>query len=301
MFQDLQNSVTIECTFVPDGPILVRAQTPGIDPAPADMEFQRTRRNGRSTVFLSGSGLKGVLRSHAERLLRSGGRHACDPTKMRREDEGTPLASCGKRRLGQPQLPDFPHANQCAACFTFGSLQLAGRFRAVDAYPVDELWEETNRTEVRTGVGIDRKSQGASQGVLYDSEVVVGGGFGVRITGENFSLWQLGLLLAVLDDLDRGLVHIGGAKARGMGSVRVTDRRVELALLGAKPGELAGTRARQNRYDYGLPSHDVVPVPAGGAPTRRGLFSVFRYEGNDVQALVSALQPPLESYLQAGT
>ncbi|HBL25934.1 MAG TPA: CRISPR-associated protein, partial [Acidobacteria bacterium] len=60
MFQTLQNTVKIEFRIIPDGPLLVRAQAVGLDPGVADMEFQRTHRNGRSTVFLAGSGLKGV-------------------------------------------------------------------------------------------------------------------------------------------------------------------------------------------------------------------------------------------------
>ena len=221
MFRTLQNTATLRFQLVPDGPVLVRAQVVGIDPGLADMEFQRTHREGKSTVFLAGSGLKGVLRSHCERLLRSAGRYACDPTRVRE--------SCGARRDNSPPPPErYPHDGNCAACFTFGSLRLAGRFRIADAYPTKAEEEVTNRTEVRTGVGIERRSQAASQGVLYDAEVVVGGAFDARVSGENFSLWQLGLVLAALQDLHAGLVRIGGAKARGMGTVKVENLEVEL-------------------------------------------------------------------------
>src|SRR4051794_36788697 len=54
MFRTLQNTASLQLTLVPDGPILVRAQSVGIDPGLADMEFQRTRRDGQSTVFLAG-------------------------------------------------------------------------------------------------------------------------------------------------------------------------------------------------------------------------------------------------------
>jgi CRISPR-associated RAMP protein (TIGR02581 family) len=293
MFRTLQNTVSIDVTLVPDGPIIVRAQSVGLDPGPADMEFQRTRRNGRPTVFLAGSGLKGVLRSHSERLLRSAGRWACDPTQTKDPN------ICGKKKeLGEPQR-DYPHAGQCSACFTFGSLNLAGRFRIGDAYPAPGTEAAANQTEVRTGVGIDRRSQAAATGVLYDSEVVVGGGFRTRVNGENFSLWQLGLILAALQDLDSGLVRVGGAKARGMGSVRVEDWSVELGFLNQAAGKITGARQMSDdKWRYGLPENDELAAPAGGNESRRGIFRTLRYEGKTVPALASALiQGPLQRYL----
>lgn len=303
MFQTLQNTIQIKLKLVPDGPILVRAQTVGLDPGMADMEFQRTHRNGESTVFLAGSGLKGVIRSHAERLLRSRGLHACDPTVTRAQDGGTD-AACGSLRKDDTRRFDpklRPHFGQCPACFSFGSLHLAGRFRIGDAYPSGGLEKETNITEVRTGVGIDRKSQAAQRGVLYDSEVVVRGGFDVRIQGENFSLWQAGLVLAVLEDLGAGLVRIGGCKARGMGAVKLEDWRVELGFLDRASEKLVGARRTAGivEPDYALPSADEIAAPKGGIPGDRGLFRTVRYSADAAPELTRALvEGPLSAYLR---
>lgn len=300
MFSTFQNSVELRFTLIPDGPILVRAQSVGIDPGLADMEFHRTHRNGRSTVFLAGSGLKGVLRSHGERLLRSSGRFACDPTRVR---EAT---TCGhserKTKLGDNRDPKYPHAGQCGACFTFGSLYLAGRFRVDDAYPTDDLWDLANQTEVRAGVGIERKSQASSHGVLYDTEVVVGGGFEVRISGENFSLWQLGLVLAALDHLDAGLVRIGGCKARGMGRVKVRKPSVKFRFLNDEEGSLTGScQSGADEFDYSLPAEDSMSSGSGCLETSEGLFRTVTYEDDAVQVLSSALQAePLAAYLKGG-
>lgn len=293
MFQTLQNTAKIEFRIVPDGPLLVRAQSVGLDPGVADMEFQRTHRNGRNTVFLAGSGLKGVLRSHAERLLRSADHFACDPTRTKDS------AICGKRKKDGPFEAQYPHGNQCPACFTFGSLMLAGRFRIGDAYPPDDLVEITNRTEVRTGVGIDRKSQAASQGVLYDSEVVVSGAFDARVQGENYSLWQLGLVLASLQDLGHGLIRIGGCKARGMGTVRLEGWRVELGFLDREAGRLTGARPQKaNENPYRLPPEDVLAAPAGSQTGRQGLFRLLTWEGDRASGLIDTLvQGPLQRYL----
>lgn len=297
MFRTLQNTAKIRLTLVPDGPIVVRAQSVGLDPGPADMEFQRTRRNGQSTVFLAGSGLKGVIRSHCERLLRSSGRFACDPTQV--QDRAT---TCGSRHKDAPANPHkYPHDGNCPACFTFGSLKMAGRFRISDAFPPPELAEAANRTEVRAGVGIERRSQAASSGVLYDTEVVVGGGFEASISAENYSLWQLGLVLAALQDLHRGLVRIGGGKARGMGSVQVQDLSVELGFLDSQTGKLTGARRAKvdgQDKDYGLPEADVLEAPPCGETLSSGLFRSIRYEGDGIKALEEALiAGPLRAYL----
>lgn len=312
MFTTWQNAVDIGFTLLPDGPILVRSQSVGLDPSIAEMTFQRTHRNGKATVFLAGSGLKGVVRAHGERILRSRGTIACDPTrrgsKERPKSPGqadlTP-GRCGDSPLGL-QERGFPHANQCAACFTFGSLKLAGRFRLSDAYPVDELWEETNRTEVRTLVGIDRKSQAAARGgALFDAEVVVDGGFRVRLTGENYSLWQVGLVLAALRDLGEGFVQVGGAKSRGMGTVRLKDWSVDFRFTGSKAGTagtLAGARAKGREDEkYSLIPEDEIAIPEGGRAESKGLFRTVHYQADkldDLEPLSAALTQRLENYFE---
>lgn len=285
MFATFDNSVSIAFTLKPDGPVLVRAQSVGADPGLADMEFHRTRREGRSTVFLAGSGLKGVIRAHCERLLRTHRHFACDPTKV--SDKTT--CGWGKANDVVGRLPrDYPHAGQCPACFTFGSLKLAGRFRVEDAFPVEELWEETNRTEVRTGVGIDRKSQGSSSGALYDTEVVVGGGFSVRIGGENFTLWQLGLILEALEHLQAGYFRIGGGKARGMGKVTVGDLSIDVRLLGGS-GWLSGVKDRSLQRNYGIRAEDPLPIEAPAVESQEGLFRTLHYPKEAVPGLHHAL------------
>jgi len=304
MFQTLQNTIRISFTLEPDGPILVRAQTVGLDPGVADMEFQRTHRNGKSTVFLAGSGLKGVIRSHAERLLRSRGLYACDPTLTKADEERKRTdVACGSLRKDDPRRKNnrrMPHDGQCSTCFTFGSLHLAGRFRVSDAFPAEKLTEETNLTEVRTGVGIDRRSQSAQRGVLYDSEVVVRGGFDVRIQGENYSLWQAALVLSTLDDLKAGLVRIGACKARGMGSVKVEGLKVEMGFLDRAEDQLTGARRIiSSEADYALPESDQIDAPKGWEPDEQGLFRILCYQGEKVKGLTKALvSGPLESHLR---
>ncbi len=292
MFGDFQNSVQIEFNLAPDGPILVRSQMAGIEPGIADVEFQRTHRQGQDTVFLAGSGLKGVIRAHCERLLRSNDVFACDPTLVRN------YSACGhfKRRpdpqVGPKNTGDYPHAGQCPTCFIFGSLHLAGRFRFSDAYPTEDTFEEANRTEVRTGVGINRKEQAAATGVLYDTEIVVGGRFTVRMSGENFSLWQLGLIGQALQDLDSGFIQVGGCKSRGMGAVKLNDWRVSFRFLDRRSGCLTGAVQKgSGRWDYSLEREDVLPIEESpeSLEDNKGIFRVVNYRNSAVVRLFDRL------------
>ena len=149
-------------------------------------------------------------------------------------------------------------------------------------------------------MGIDRRSQSAQRGVLYDTEVVVRGGFDVRIQGENFSLWQAGLVLSTLEDLNAGLVRIGGCKARGMGSVFVKGLKVELGFLDRTSDKLTGARRiASSEADYALPEADQIKALEGGEPGERGLFRTISYKGDNVSRLVNALiAGPLESHLR---
>lgn len=303
MFSSFQNAVDIRFRVVPDGPLLVRSGVVTLDPAVAEMEFQRTVRDGRPTVFLAGSGIKGALRAHCERLLRSARKFACDPGRSKDPVTRERLESaCFNRSLDRSDT-DHPFAGQCAACFTFGSVNVAGRFRADDAFPADGAWEETNRTEARTQVGLDRATQAPSGGALFNLEAVVGGAFDARVSGENFTLWQLGLVLQALDDLNDGLFQLGGCKSRGMGRIRVADPTVTLHLLNGRPGTLRG--AEQHSTDeghYSLAQEPPLTLPPSAEETMRGLFRTVTLSGVESIAAFRAelVAGPLRTFLGLG-
>lgn len=291
MFATLQNMVQIDFSLVPDGPILVRAQTTGLDPGVAEQEFQRTTRNGRPTVFLAGSGLKGALRSHCERLLRTAGVTACDPTKMK--DRNT----CGRVDNLHTSSLERPFANQCAACITFGSAKLSGRFQVRDAYPARDYFDQTNRVEARTQVGLDRKTQGPATGTLFDVEAVTAGAFSARIDGESFSLWQLALILQALRDLNSGFLRIGGMKSRGMGAVKVDQLTLRFLSLAPIDGRLTGAEsvsARTPGYAWGMATGDAIALPSDTSQEdvetgTEGLFNSVLLRGEALEALTDDL------------
>jgi CRISPR-associated RAMP protein (TIGR02581 family) len=270
MFRALLNYASLRFTFEPDGPLLVRAGSGGHDPVRPDMSPIRTRHARGETVYVPGSSLKGALRSHAERLLTSVGEPVCDVFSKD--------SSCQKSGRG---APSDVFAASCRACRTFGSLQVAGRARVGDAYPTEATWDAANQTEMRNGVGIDRRTQSAKGGALFDVEVVTSGRFEACLDLQNYELWQLALCLQAVDDLGEGMLQVGGLKSRGAGSVRLTSCELEFGDASAGGATLRGAGSLVDdatRRAWQLVDESAVQV-AGALPGRKGLCPTHRLEG----------------------
>ena len=214
MHKQLLNEAILKVSIHADGPILIKAGDKGADPTLPDMEFVRTN----DQPYLPGSSLKGVIRSHCERLARTVGGYklACDPLDNAR--------SCGERlnrqRNGKEELPSAEvHKRSCFICRIFGNTSLASRFYLSDAHPVAEP-----KTEERNGVAIDRVFGSVAVGP-FNYETVTEGTFETSFTLRNFGLAQLGLVALALRDIQQQRVRIGFGKSRGLGTValEVTD------------------------------------------------------------------------------
>lgn len=280
MFRKLYNRALFEASIEPDGPILIVEGGTSLDPTAPDLAFVRTWRGSASTVYLPGSSLKGVVRSHAERLL------ATELTEGAAEDpfeDGARRGQAKKARGAYP--PDRPAVFKasCESDRVFGSTEIAGRFRISDALPAsDESAAAANRTEIRYGVSIDRAKQSVRHGP-FEQEAVTGGAFRLRAVMENFELWMLALVLQVLRDLDEGFVQIGHAKTRGFGTVRLSEPSLRLLWPGPRPAKIQGAGARETsserRTAYGLTEGDQVARPPAAVDDSAGLFSGYRFTG----------------------
>ena len=268
MHKQLLNEAVLELAIRPDGPILVKAgETGGLDPTHPDMEFVRSL----GQVFIPGASLKGVVRAHAERIVRTlqpgarpaEGRGACDPLSRGE--------SCGFR-LERERETHVRYQQSCAICRLFGSTVVAGRVRFADALPQTGTKGEPLRIEERNGVAIDRVYGSVAVGP-FNYEVVTSGVFTTTIFFRNVTLAQLALVGLALRDLGEGRVGLGFGKSRGMGRVtlawgKLTLRYPLAGLRAERPpsdvllgiGELLGAEARQA---YGLRASDRVALPDG--------------------------------------
>jgi CRISPR-associated protein Csm3 len=131
------------------------------------------------------------------------------------------------QELSEQHLLDLLAEYLCDTCKTFGSLHLASVARFHDL-PVKEPWAET--TQIRDGVGIDRDSERAIDQIKFDFEVVPAQtAFEFRLTVENPTSHDLGLIAMGLQEFTQGMIPLGGIRSRGLGRCHLQD--VSVATL----------------------------------------------------------------------
>lgn len=216
MHKRFVNHCTINLTLIPDGPILIKSGREGADPTKPDMEFVETYHAGGRSIYLPGSSLKGAIRAHAERIVRTVGRD------KRPDNPNTLWANDPLNQNELKYLDAFANSWDIykQSSFTdqmFGNTSIASRIRIEDAYPIDS---KQIKIEERNGVAIDRVFGSVAVGP-FNYQVCTAGEFCTKIHLKNFSLAQLGLIGLVLRDLNDGWFGIGFAKSRGLGTVQV--------------------------------------------------------------------------------
>jgi CRISPR/Cas system CSM-associated protein Csm3 (group 7 of RAMP superfamily) len=291
----------------PQDPVLIKSGYATLDGP--DMVPVSTLRRGERIYYFPSTSLKGVLRSHFERIcrtLRPGS--VCIPYyDPKRSNIAIPVATerenygCSYRvpSDGRPDTKATAYYESCAACRFFGSLRFAGRFSISDAYP---LPNQAPRTGQRNGVGIDRFTGGTVPGVLFDLLVLEGGVFETEIRVLNFELWQLAAVNLLLSDLAEGLLSIGSGRSRGLGRVSGQVRRYKLSYLRPQTQVqgIAELCPPEEGAAYGFLSW---PSELGKLPSlpQEGRQSGLRWEYDltaNWQETLSPLIPSLEAFLQ---
>lgn len=246
MHKRFVNHCTIDLTISPRGPILIKSGKEGADPTKPDMEFVETYHAGGRSIYLPGSSLKGSLRAHAERIVRTVGKatRPKDPAELwasnpldDKDEKNNPNKYLEKwkeeekKKKAEDRHP-FPGAElyrqSCFITQLFGSTSVASRLRIEDAYPVDHT---QLKIEERNGVAIDRVFGSVAVGP-FNYQVCTAGEFRTKIHLKNFTLAQLGLVGLVLRDLNDGWFGLGFAKSRGMGLVEVKLNKATIQYPG---------------------------------------------------------------------
>ncbi len=315
MLKKLVNEAFFTLSITATGPVLIKSGRATI--SGPDMTPVLTFRNGEQEVFLPGSSLKGVFRSHSEKVICSlKQRVVCYPFSGS-EDKEVDLTerrkdyrdSCGavfnqlskeseQLRKKLEDETDYVYANSCPACRLYGSTAFIGRISIGDAYlaPNSKMI-----TEQRDGVGIDRLTGGASHGAKFELEVVSTGAiFETDIHLRNFEIWQLGMLFVVLQDLADELIRIGSGRSRGLGKVtaKISDQGsngrpggfVTSSMRGNNEPdeELWGLGRWLNDNSYGTKPDDLLKNVAPSERRERGIRSMRVFAGEDLQGLQEA-------------
>jgi CRISPR/Cas system CSM-associated protein Csm3 (group 7 of RAMP superfamily) len=296
MHKRFVNHCTIDLTLIPDGPILIKSGKEGADPTKPDMEFVETYHAGGKSIYLPGSSLKGAIRAHAERIVRTVG------TDKRPTNGDLLWASNPLNRDEFKYLDSISDSQDIyrLSSFTdqmFGNTSIASRVRIQDAHPIDK---KQLKIQERNGVAIDRVFGSVAVGP-FNYQVCTAGEFGTKIHLKNFSLPQLGLIGLVLRDLNDGWFGIGFAKSRGLGTVTVKyneavvqypgckldedNRQIQQIvkpgrwghafLLGA--GEFLETEEAAS-YGFSKPDREQTPIPA--EPMDLGFGVQLKWQGD---------------------
>ena len=171
--------------------------------------------------LIPGASFKGALRSRLESFLRGiDPQLAVDPSELVGPDKMRWLKE-------QKQLHDNDAALTAAllqetdlASLVFGSPWAAGKFQVRDLTVLPDVW--FGQYQERDGVSIDRDTETAAEGKLYDFQVVPAGTpFEFKAVVENAEDWELGLLMIGLHQFENEMIPLGGGRSRGLGVVKL--------------------------------------------------------------------------------
>jgi CRISPR-associated RAMP protein (TIGR02581 family) len=175
--------------------------------------------------LIPGASFKGAMRSRLESFLRgilgNNRKLVANPAN---EDEWSLTAS--EIRSLKDTIADDAALTQAIfnetdliSCL-FGSPWIASKFQVRDLTVFPDAW--FGQYQERDGVAIDRDTETAADGKLYDFQVVPAGTpFEFKAIVENAEDWELGLLMIGLHQFETEQIPLGGGRSRGLGVVRL--------------------------------------------------------------------------------
>jgi len=148
------------------------------------------RRNYENKVVLPASSFRGAFRSQAERIIRTLGGYACDPSD-----------------------PCNPKEKLCLACQIFGATGQKSLISFTDFVQCNE--EENIRQEF---VAIDRFTGGGAKSFKFSADAIIDPELeGTMAISEKLKCWEIGLLALTLRDLQDGDITFGFGSSKGYG------------------------------------------------------------------------------------
>jgi CRISPR-associated RAMP protein (TIGR02581 family) len=211
----------------------------------ADSTFVKSKfnPNGEPIFYIPGSSLRGALRSTVERItysLAPDGQADKISCLLNKEGNSTCISVCKNTLYDYTDLIERPEAgeaelkaflekdgNLCDTCKIFGSTHFASKLKITDLYPSRN---NNPRDIIRHRVGIDRDTETASEGALFEIEVLEKDcKFDFELIAENLEgETEWGLLCIGLQEMMRkkeegGAFYIGADSAIGLGRCQLTN------------------------------------------------------------------------------
>lgn len=182
--------------------------------------------------LIPGSSFKGALRSRLESFLRGilGNNRKLVSNPAVNEEWSLTYQELSefkektlkniKQEEKEEHLNEFIFSNTDLISHLFGSPWIASKFQVRDLTVLPDYW--FGQYQERDGVAIDRDTETAAEGKLYDYQVVPAGTpFEFKAVVENAEDWELGLLMIGLHQFETEQIPLGGGRSRGLGVVKL--------------------------------------------------------------------------------
>jgi CRISPR/Cas system CSM-associated protein Csm3 (group 7 of RAMP superfamily) len=273
-FVQVKFTVNFTDPFLSNDPLA--ALLTGFDHAPL-VEF--ITEKGLHAPVLSGSSLRGVLRSHGEKIMRTLStqeifdrenlqanfehfKSHCPACDVLVSDSNAALASCDSRLMVE-NSSETEEEMVCLSCRLFGNQRRGSRL-----WVSDGRWANTN-TEwlVQDFLAIDRFTGGGLDGAKFDAAPLLDARFAVDLMLHDPLDWELGLLTLLLRDMADGLITVGFGAAKGYGKAVATDFDWQVGYLDETD---KFTLDAEGKHQY------LFPKTMEGMPA--GIFHLFSNE-----------------------
>jgi CRISPR-associated RAMP protein (TIGR02581 family) len=174
--------------------------------------------------LIPGASFKGAMRSRLESFLRAiDEKLAIDPGELTSSNWQKRIKDLKEQYQNNDATLTaeiLKLENTDAVSHLFGSPWLAGKLQIRDLTVQPDSW--FGQYQERDGVAIDRDTETAADGKLYDFQVVPAGTpFEFRAIVENAEDWELGLLMIGLHQFENEMIPLGGGRSRGLGVVKL--------------------------------------------------------------------------------
>lgn len=177
----------------------------------------------RNRPYIPASSLKGLFRSHLERIS---------------------AAKYGEENIHDPFEKDINKRENnvvCAICGIFGNITLASHITIFDS-----LIEGEATYHYKPGVGISRKFGSVAQGPFIEEYVEPGHRWSFEMNILNINLEQLTeqedprptLLISLLRDLEKGMLQLGARKSIGAGLIKLIRDETRVYKTYVEDGEV---------------------------------------------------------------
>lgn len=213
--------------------------------------------------LIPGSSFKGALRSRLESFLRGiDPSLAQDPSELVSTGMNERVTAIKEQHKGDDAALTIALDGMTdEVSKVFGTPWQASKFQVRDLTVQRDSW--FGQYQERDGVSIDRDTETAVDGRLYDFQVVPASAkFDFRAVFENGEDWELGLLVMGLQQFKMQQIPLGGGNSRGLGVVQLDIDKVMWVDPEGDPAALLTYMQRLANADLSHYERDVSHVEA---------------------------------------